>query len=226
MNKTMQINKTMKIKSTAAQWLTGMTLASTANAALVQINLTDGLFDSTNVALNNGTFDVGLDLQPGNASGSIFNAGFGYIRLIFYNGGSFSSTTVASADYRAVGTYFASVYRNVVSGGTTPQTATGFLPVLLTHSAINGGVQTSGFIEVDTFSLSTTLDAINFRSVIFDDTDPNTRPPEPTAGTPPTLLGSIDGAGNFTPVPEPSGLSLLALGVAGVMLRRNRKGRS
>lgn len=221
MNKTMKINKT---KSTAAQWLTGMTLASTANAALVQINLTDGLFESTSSELFFGTFDVGLDLQPGNASGTIFNAGTGYIRLIFYNGGSFSSTTVASADYRGgAGTYFASVYGDVVNG-TTPQTATGFLPVLLTHSAINGGVQTSGFIEVDTFSLSTTLDAINFRAVIFDDTDPNTRPPEPTAGTPPTLLGSIDGAGNFTPVPEPSGLSLLALGVAGVMLRRNRKG--
>ena len=49
MGKTMKINKT---KSTAAQWLTGMTLASTANAAVVQINLTDGLFESTNLALN------------------------------------------------------------------------------------------------------------------------------------------------------------------------------
>ena len=71
--------------------------------------------------------------------------------------------------------------------------------------------------------------------IIFDDA--STDLPSPLArDTEATLIGSITytgvntnangtagRAGTFNPVPEPSGLALLAMGAAGITVRRQRK---
>ena len=79
-----------------------------------------------------------------------------------------------------------------------------------------------GWLETRVFNTSPTFQTVELVRIVFDDAE-QARPTDPGIGmTVYPSMGSVEN-GVFTPIPEPSGLALLALGAGGLAARRRRK---
>ena len=97
--------------------------------------------------------------------------------------------------------------------GTSARNIKYLNPVTFTDSRINGGLPTDGYLEVNSIAAGSTANSVTLTRFVFDDAS-TTRPTGVSTTTP------------YTPavlIPEPSSLTLLALGAGGLLARRNRK---
>lgn len=226
--------------------------ANTASGALVEINLLDNFVESnsagdtssfSSILIPGGSFVfmnaygalyassgvLGVNATTNRveltASGSNFAAG-----LRAYGNGvddfnAIASGAFAPPDPLSPGNFLA---------GSTPQSLERFLLVGVSHTGINGGQTTSGLLQ---FALSSTTagQRLEFQRLIFEDGDTNLAPTDTDpsdnifsffdasiSSTDFTEFGRVEN-GVFTLVPEPSSLSLLALGAGGLITRRRRK---
>ena len=214
--------KQTKIDRSAAKWVPGaMALAATtasSQAATVQITLTGNKISSTGGNLLNAdlTGDSADDLQ---FAGAAARGSVAFV-LIGLAGGTAVSAVFAGYDvfrsYFSVVAEFATGSGGGVGYGSARglgRRSTTFLnPVTFTDPSINGGAQTEGWLQVNAFNTSSTDHTVELSRLIFDDAS-TTRP----------AFASIPGAQTeFSAVPEPSSLGLLALGAGGLLLRRSR----
>jgi hypothetical protein len=101
---------------------------------------------------------------------------------------------------------------NAGGTGTVPLSASYLNPITFTDQRINGGSPTGAWLQVNAFNTNTTNHTVELSRLIFD-TESTTRP----------AFASIPGAQTeWSAVPEPSSLGLLALGAGGLLLRRRR----
>ena len=117
--------------------------------------------------------------------------------------------------------------------GYSKQKAFALVPFTLTDPAVDAGqTNTNALLEIEAFNQSDTDETVAFLAIFYD-TDDNNTPNltiDPNAGTITdntpgdsiNVVGTSNG-GNFTAVPEPSGLALLALGAGGILARRRFK---
>jgi len=103
-----------------------------------------------------------------------------------------------------------------VADALTPQSISYLNAIRFTDSRINGGQQTTGWLQVNAFNTSSSNHTVELSRLIFDD-----------ASTTPPGFASIPGAQTewgVSAVPEAStSLGLLALGAGGLTLRRRLK---
>ena len=99
-----------------------------------------------------------------------------------------------------------------VSVGAGVQSTSYLNPITFTDSRINGGAATEGWLQVNAFNTSATDHTVELSRLIFDD----------ASATRPTFASIPGTQTEFSAVPEPSSLGLLALGVGGLLLRRSR----
>ena len=215
--------KQTKIDRSAAKWLPGaMALAATtasSQAATVQITLTGNKISSTggNQLVADLTGDTVADItfsgfQAGGFDGFAFNMrdiGVTAIGRVLY-----AVYAPANGVYAVQGN-FGSAGEGVGASyafGYSVQSTSYLNPITFTDSSINGGAPTDGWLQVNAFNTSATDHTVELSRLIFDDAS-TTRP----------ALSSIPGAQTeWSAVPEPSSLGLLALGAGGLLLRRSR----
>ncbi len=197
-----------------AHWITGLAATSSlAQAATVQFTLSNnqisltGLASSSNTlsasvtpdAFNDSLSFTGVNANPGNVPSlsATINGVTAFLSYTASTGGS---------------TYFARL-GNQNQFDSDPISLFQLIPITFTDASINGGSATSGFVEVNARNINAAEHAIILTRLVFDDS--STVAP----------VDAIPGGSNpeFNPVPEPSGLALLALGLVGVTHRRQRK---
>ena len=206
--------KQTKIYRSAAKWLPGaMALAATtasSQAATVQITLTGNKISST------GGNQLNADLTGDTVANLLLGGGSVSTEGVF--------AVLGDRGYVVLASYSSSVYfvgASFVSGGGVGvsyasdagvQNISYLNPITFTDSSINGGAPTEGWLQVNAFNTSSTDHTVELSRLIFDDAS-TTRP----------AFASIPGAQTeFSAVPEPSSLGLLALGAGGLLLRRSR----
>jgi len=217
------MKQTIKSKALVAGAITGG-LAGANHAATVQITLTGNMisFNGGNQLVTDitgdGTDDVtfsndllGSNVAAININGYRANASFQVVTSRIYTA---SGSVVNSFSQFTAGAQFA-------NGGVGTPTAMGtsarnikyLNPVTFTDSRINGGLPTDGYLEVNSIAAGSTANSVTLTRFVFDDAS-TTRPTGVSTTTP------------YTPavlIPEPSSLTLLALGAGGLLARRNRK---
>ncbi len=232
----------MKINSLNTNTLTILgsltALAATSQAAVVQITLTgnqistgfgnslnadvtgDGnndvfLSGSSNTTNNSGVDSFGLarvnvNSQEIRARGSINRS-----QSVFGSGSTASTFTFTA--YAAFNLDASFATGGVGAGAASSPNASIFYlnPISFTDVRINGGAATLGWLEVNAFSNATTDQNIVFTRVIFDDASTSR----------PSFAGpNVPGAQTeWTNIPEPSSIALLALGAGGLLARRRRQ---
>jgi hypothetical protein len=108
------------------------------------------------------------------------------------------------------------------------QTAFALLPLTLTDPNVAGGqANTNALLELETFNQSTTDQTVALLAVFYPESG-NTTPSLTINSTTGAITGSYTNVGSsdagvFTAAPEPSGLTLLALGAGGILARRQRR---
>jgi hypothetical protein len=202
-------SKTTPINATLTSLGTLTALAATAHAATVQITLTGNKISSTSAGGNDLKPDITGDLVSDLTITSSFVSGS--VGRAFINGGgvyaSFSSVFFAIAQFAPGGVGIGS------AAGGSPLNINYLNPITFTDSRINSGAATDAWLQVNAFNTSLTSHTVALTRVIFDDAS-TTRP----------AFSSIPGTQTeFSAVPEPSGLALLALGAGGLLTRRKRQ---
>ncbi len=186
-------------------------LVASASAATVQITLTGNMVSTAggNQLRADITGDSIADITFAN---TVNRASSLYIRI---NGGllfaGFSSASFGADAQFAIGGVGTATAFNRPSA----QNLNYLNPITFTDSRINGGVMTNGWLQVNAFNSTRTDQTLALTRVIFDDAS-TTRPG----------FGSIPGAQTeavLAPIPEPSGMALLALGAGGMIARRRRQ---
>jgi len=208
----MKIKDSKTARFLATSLTTGLA-ASAGNAATVQITLTGNNFSSStgNNLASDVTGDGISDISF--SSTSAYGSGATNFVRVNING----SLIIAARDSASGGTADAkfTVGGHVANSiGAGSFTSIGYNYITFTDARINGGAATDGYLEVRAFS-GNNEQRLTLVRVIFDDAS-TTRPPAANAGA----LGAT--FTEFTAVPEPSGLSLLALGAGGLLTRRRR----
>ncbi len=195
----MKENQLIKNLSKTSALIGATTAAS--SAATVQITLTGNILTNTTAMDFNGdvTGDGIDDL------GATTNMGTNVVSMDI-------AGSVAIASYYVTSNLFYAAGPSAYASAATPQTISDLIPVTFTDSRINGGVATSGFLDVTATNTSITEHSITLTRLIFDEMNP-AAPTGPFA----------DPLPEATLVPEPSSLGLLALGAGGLAARRRRK---
>ena len=201
--------KAPKVKLTASALASVAATVSSADAVLVQIDLTgnqisSGGGDQLNADVSgDGPADIGISAQ------ATRNFGFFQSALALFNGqrayASVSSTSTFYASAPGVGAQIAG----------SPITRTGGIQFTLNDPNWVASPSTA-FLEIRA-EASFSSAVVSLTRVVFD--DGTGAPGDPTLGN---VVGFNFGAAS--PIPEPSGLSLLALGAAGILMRRRREG--
>jgi hypothetical protein len=103
------------------------------------------------------------------------------------------------------------------AGGFSLQSVSYLNPIIFTDAGINGGLATSGWLQVNAFNTSETSHTVELSRLIFDD--------ESTARPGYTSIPGVQTEWSATSaVPETStSLGLLALGAGGLLTRRRLK---
>lgn len=191
-------------------------LAVTAHAATVQITLSGNKISSTSVGGNTLNADITGDLTNDlTFTNVIVGAQAARVSvngdLIHASYNNFSSYAV-DAQFALLGVGIASAS----SGFPNVQNISYLNPITFTDARINGGAATQAWVEVNAFNLFTDprgeSHTVALTRVIFDDASV-LRPG----------FGSIPGTQTEWTVPEPSSLTLLALGAGGLLTRRRRQ---
>ena len=183
-------------------------LATFSNAAPVQITLLGNRLSTAANTLNADITGDGVDDL--NFSSTIRVASG--VRVSISQSGIFAgisnNTSYRLAAFFAVG----GVGTGVAYGGTTPQNINYLNPIIFTDVRINSGSATQAWLQVNAFNSSLTNHTVALTRVIFDDTSV-TRP----------SYAVIPGTQTeWSAIPEPSSLALLALGAGGLLMRRKR----
>ena len=213
--------KQTKIDRSAAKWLPGaMALAATtasSQAATVQITLTGNKISTTGGNLLNadltgdGVADITTSRFGNTGSGVSVRVGVvgGPLGRLFARYDTDSSSFYVKAQFMPNGGGGVGI---TYTSGSGLQDISFMNAITFTDSSINGGALTEGWLQVNAFNTSSRDHTVEFSRLIFDDAS-TTRP----------AFATIPGAQTeFSAVPEPSSLGLLALGAGGLLLRRSR----
>ncbi len=186
-----------------------------AHAAIVQITL------AGNMISTNGGNHLNADFTGDNTPDVTFNAASASSSSVFVsftNTGLTTTSTAISAAYNSSNNnpFYARAF-DEKSSGTQPSSITGQVAIQFTDARINGGSPTDAYIEVHAFNTSSTNHTAEFTRLIFDDDSTDL----------PSGVAATDSAyTEWSPVPEPGGLSgiaLLSLGAGGLLARRRRR---
>jgi hypothetical protein len=206
-------------------------LAVTAQAATVQITLSGNQFTNlTNgFALNADITGDGLPDLTFNNSNIVNNTYRAAVNSVGNVNGSGNIGASSLSNSFVVDAQF------IPSPGVPNGIGVGFLnqpyalgpirisylnPITFTDNRINGGSPTQAWLQVNAFNRSATSHTVELTRVIFDDA--STTRPSTGAFTPGvTTIPGIQT--EWAPVPEPTGIALLALGAGGLISRRRRK---
>ena len=193
--------------------LAAASAASSSQAALVQITLSGNQVSSNNG--NTLVADITGDSLPDLVFANVQRRpGFYPAASVQINGGlvfasSSGSAAQGDAQFAVGGIGVAST--QIQSSGIDIKYLN---PITFTDSRINGGSATQGYLEVNSRVVRGSTASVVLTRLVFND-----------AST--TLPGSGLGTGTtyteWTPVPEPSSLGLLALGAGGLLARRRVK---
>jgi hypothetical protein len=187
--------------------------ASSSQAALVQITLSGNQVSSNNG--NNLVADITGDSLPDLVFANVQRRpGFYPAASVQINGGlvfASSSGSAAQGDAQFAVGGIGVAATQIQSSGINIKYLN---PITFSDSRINGGSATQGYLEVNSRVVRGSTASVVLTRLVFND-----------AST--TLPGSGLGTGTtyteWTPVPEPSSLGLLALGAGGLLARRRVK---
>lgn len=187
--------------------------ASSSQAALVQITLSGNQVSSNNG--NNLVADITGDSLPDLVFANVQRRpGFYPAASVQINGGlvfASSSGSAAQGDAQFAVGGIGVAAAQIQSSGIDIKYLN---PITFSDSRINGGSATQGYLEVNSRVVRGSTASVVLTRLVFND-----------AST--TLPGSGLGTGTtyteWTPVPEPSSLGLLALGAGGLLARRRVK---
>jgi len=205
----MKIKDSKTARFLATSLTTGLA-ASTGNAAVVQITLTGNTFATTtgynlfSDLTGDGTSDITLSGKHSYSHEWAASLG------VEVNGVHLSAFAASDSWYSVQAGF------SPVTGGLSGRVAksiTAYNLITLMDARINGGAATQAYLEVNARNISMTSQEISLLRLVFDDASPTILKSSATAST---------AFQEFSAVPEPSGISLLALGAGGLLTRRRR----
>lgn len=169
---------------------------STSGGSQLDGDLTgDGIADfawNVGSVFTSMTQGVRLNVNPG-------SPGSGWVGALCF----FSSSFVADAGLDGA---------EGIASGFEPQSTIYLNPISFSDERINGGELTEGFLETFAYNSSISDHGVEFTRLIFDD----------ASTTRPEFEGIPEAQNEWTAIPEPSSLAMLALGAAGLSMRRRK----
>ncbi|MFC5050040.1 PEP-CTERM sorting domain-containing protein [Rubritalea spongiae] len=209
-----------EIKS-QAPWLAGALVATagSSQAANVQITLTGNqVSNALGDTLDADVTGDGVDdmWERGFVSSTSTAMVFANLNINRHSGGS--DFIILAANYDLPKGFGLKPSGFDISMGWLYSSAAGSIDRLIdiqfTDERINGGATTNAWLDVTVKNVSTTNHSVSLNRVVFDDAG--------TAAPDGIVAGGL-AEEEWTTVPEPSSLAMLALGAGGLLVRRKRE---